>query len=85
MPACRYVFSSRRYVVLANGALTCYNAKEEKAQGGEAREQLALTPETQVVEMKVKGKSVSTQASKQGAMEPSTQAHKRVRGEGPVV
>lgn len=48
-----YVFSSRRYVVLANGALTCYNSKEER--GGEPRDQLVLTPETQVVEMKAKG------------------------------
>jgi hypothetical protein len=41
--------------VLANGALTCYGAKEERHQGGEARDQLLLTPETQVVEMKTKG------------------------------
>lgn len=43
-------------MVLANGALTCYNAKEER--GGEARDQLVLTQETQVVEMKVKGACV---------------------------
>lgn len=54
-PYTSYVFSSRRYVVLANGSLSCYTSKEERAAGEQPRDQLQLTPEGQVVEMKAKG------------------------------
>jgi hypothetical protein len=46
------VFSSRRYFVLTNTGLLCYANKEDRS---EVRDSFPLAPDTQVVEIKIKG------------------------------
>ncbi len=53
LPSLRYVFSSRRYFILTSTALLCYPSRGDQS---EVRETLALTSDTQVVEMKTKGR-----------------------------
>jgi hypothetical protein len=63
LPPLRYVFSSRRYFVLTSTALVCYASKEDR---NEVRDSFTLTTDTQVVEMKTKGREGGREGGRGG-------------------